>query len=77
MMMNSSITERIKVLKEDGYKIAKLMAYEENDYERIMELIKTTWSEHATFTSESEPAALHEGWAKILTVGLQSERGHG
>ena len=35
-MMPSPINERTKALKNQGHRIAKLMAYAENDYDRIV-----------------------------------------
>ena len=73
-MMNSSINERIKDLKKEGYKITKLMAYDEGDYDRIMEIVKATYS-GATFVAEAEPAVhlpYTKGGLKFSLLGYKS-----
>ena len=61
-MMNSSINDRIKALKQDGNRIIKLMAYSENDYDRIMDHVKSSYP-GATFTPEANPT-IHLPYSK-------------
>ena len=57
-MMSSSINERTKALKNQGHRIVKLMAYAENDYDRIVALLNATYKNVATFTSTTPTSHL-------------------
>ena len=50
-MMPSSINERTKALKNQGHRIVKLMACDENDYDRTVALLNSTYKNVAAFTS--------------------------